>query len=109
MSLDISLMNKLEGCEEYVEVWSANITHNVARMARAAGLYDVMWDSNDKKSRDIKPLLILGIKELKDNPEKYKAMNPSNGWGSYEHLLFCAENFLSQIKKYPASEISSSR
>jgi predicted nucleic acid-binding Zn-ribbon protein len=28
-----------------------------------------------------------GIKELESNPDKYKAYNPPDGWGSYEDFV----------------------
>ena len=36
-----------EGIEKE-ELFSSNITHNLGKMARAAGIYDALWHPNDK-------------------------------------------------------------
>lgn len=38
------------------------------------------------------PTLKAMIKQLKDNPEHYKQMNPDNGWGDYEGAIKFLEN-----------------
>ena len=109
MSLDFWLVNKLEGCDEEVEVYGANITHNLSKMARECELYTSLWDSHEKPVSEVKEDLIRGIKELKNNPEKYKTFNPGNGWGKYETLLFFAECVLNAMDKYPKAVIGVSR
>lgn len=39
--------------------------------------------------------LIHAIKELEANPDKFKGMNPKNGWGSYDGFL----NFVKELAK----------
>jgi hypothetical protein len=105
MSLDFWLVNKLEGCDEEVEVYGANITHNLSKMARECGLYESLWDSDSKFVSEVKENLIRGINELKKHPEKYEQYNSQNGWGKYENLLFFAECVLHHINKYPKAKI----
>jgi len=65
--------------------FDANCTSNVACMWREAGCD--LKELKDKKAADcIKPLCDA-INRMLSDPDKYKAMNPSNGWGSYEGCI----------------------
>lgn len=50
-----------------------------------------------------------GLAMLKNNPEKFKALNPTNGWGDYEGLVKFVEQYLEACKIYPHAEVSVSR
>ena len=109
MSLDVDLM-----VTQPVSVYSGNITHNLGRMADAAGLYEVLWRPDEmtppvKIARDAISFLESGLNELKSNPAKYRAMNPINGWGSYENLEETAIKYLEACRDYPDAEIAVSR
>lgn len=102
----------LEREEESNEVYSTNITHNLTSMADAAGLYYVLWrpeELNLSTAEEVIPLLEDGLENLKADPEKYEAFNPSNGWGSYDQLLITVEEYLSACRKYPDALIEVSR
>lgn len=112
MGLSIYLINKgqvtFDGgktFEDYQEnVFESDITHNLASMADASGLYDVLWDPdsiNVKKAQDAIIILEKGLNELESNPEKYRLLNPSNGWGSYEGLVSFTKEFLSSCRENP--------
>lgn len=94
------------------EVYSDNITHNLNKMADAAGIYKHLWRPEEigvtKASQLIDPLR-NGLHELKSNPEKYKTLNPSNGWGSYEGLVNFVNNYLNACYEYPEAEVEVSR
>lgn len=71
-----------------------NYTHNVNGMLRdaaeAGGLLIDVWsrDGWEGLPGPVGALrLDVIIKELEANPAKYEAMNPPNGWGSYETVL----------------------
>ena len=90
MSLDIDLYELRDG-QRHV-LFSSNITHNLNKMAEAAGIYQAIWRPEEifldqPRAKDIEPYLYLGIKELASNPEKYKQFDAPNGWGTYEDLL----------------------
>jgi len=93
-------------------VFNYNITHNLNRMADAAGLYDCLWrpDENgiDTAKQLIEPLR-QGLHLLKLNPEEYKKYNPENGWGSYEGLVTFVEKYLDACYKYPDAKVSADR
>ena len=70
-------------------VWSRSITHNLTPMARAAGVYMAMWRPEEigiERARDLIPPLAAGLVAIAADPEKFEAMNPENGWGSFEGL-----------------------
>jgi hypothetical protein len=107
VSLDISFCNKV-GTELY---WR-NITHNLNKMAEAAGIYDVLWhpeDANIKYAEDMIPIIEGGLKKLKENPEQFKPYSAKNGWGTYEQFVPWLEEFLDGCRAYPDGLVEVSR
>lgn len=107
MSLDVSLY-----VTQPVEVYTGNITHNMGRMAEAASLYIPLWRPEEmgwtKASELIEPLR-SGLELLKSDQDRFEKYNPSNGWGTYYHLVQFVENYLAACEKYPDAIISVSR
>lgn len=102
--------------EDSDEVFHANITHNLGKMADATGtmLYEALWRPEELPNqityaKDLISYLSKGLAELLDNPDKYKQLNPENGWGSYEGLVKFVEDYLVACIKYPEAEITVSR
>lgn len=62
-----------------------NYTSNCGPMWRAAGVDLAEFDG--KTAGECLAKLQPAIDELKTNPAKYRAMDPPNGWGSYDTLL----------------------
>jgi hypothetical protein len=110
MSLDVDLM-----VVKPVSVYSANITHNLGKMANAVvfdngvTLYHILWRPEEKEfyfAKDIVDFLYIAWKELISHPDEYKQFNPENGWGSYDSLVnfvknyhaACMENLDAEIK-----------
>lgn len=94
------------------EVFEANITHNLGKMAQAADLYTALWRPDEigcKYAKDIIGMLERGLKILKKDPEGFKKLNPENGWGSYEGLVETVTNYLEACKKWKHAEIEVSR
>jgi hypothetical protein len=94
------------------EVFSANITHNLNKMADAAGLYRPLWRPEEMgftKAGELILWLETGLLGLKASPDRYKAMNPANGWGTYEGLVEFTEKYLNACRKYPEATISVGR
>lgn len=80
-----------------VEVFDQNITHNLSRMATEANLYQALWRPEELGALYAKDLIVpldKGLQELKNNPDKYKAFNPANGWGEYQNLVGFVEDYL---------------
>lgn len=106
MSLDFSLM--VDGSE----VFSANITHNLGKMAREAGIYDVLWRPDEhgitKAHQCVEPLR-TGILELVGNRRHYEQFNSPNGWGLYEHFVPFAVRVLMACCDVPDADVEVSR
>lgn len=92
------------------EVFSANITHNLNTMAELAGLYEHLWhpEVTTNASELIKPLA-EGLIELISDPDKYRKLNPANGWGKYEDLVNFVTKYLGACVRYPDSKVNVSR
>ena len=93
-------------------VFDANITHNLGKMADAAGIYYACWrpeEINCKLARDIIPILEKGYEDMKSRPDYFKQFDSPNGWGLYIHFLPWVEKYLEACKTYPDAEISVSR
>lgn len=107
MSLDVSLMVVRE-----VEAYEANITHNLNRMADAAGLYEALWRPEEvglmKAGQLIEPLE-RGLNRLIGDPEHFKQYNPASGWGSYDHLVRFVTKYLEACRAYPEATVRVSR
>lgn len=83
--------------------FSANITHNLGKMADACGCYDYIWrpeENNVKKAKDLIIPIKIALKLLKEYPDYYKTFNPSNGFGTYEHFIFFLQSVLQGAIKY---------
>jgi hypothetical protein len=97
---------------ETTTVFDWNITHNLGKMAKEAGLYEVLWRPEElgftKAGELIKPMTD-GMIALWNNPEAFKLFNPDNGWGCYENLLEFVQKYLIACVEYPDATIEISR
>jgi hypothetical protein len=82
VSLDLDLEEVLP-----TDVFSTNITHNVIPMWREAGVYDALYMSEGKRAGDFIEALDNGVEDMSAHPDKYRAMDADNGWGTYEQAL----------------------
>ena len=107
MSLDVYLH-----AMRPVAVFEANITHNLIRMAEAAGLYKPLWRPDEipvKTARELIPHLREGLAKLLDNREEMQQHNPSNGWGDYDGLVKFVRDYLAACEDNPDAEVSAWR
>ena len=140
MSLDVYLGRKMylsydKGVtyeEKNDELFWANITHNLGKMADKAGIYEALWrpyylhpdcpkefSSHDEEyafevahpmlAKDIIQIVEKGYEDMKARPEYFKQFDSPNGWGLYIHFLPWVEKYLEACKTYPDAEISVSR
>lgn len=97
-------MERLEDDYEEARLASHNVTHNLNKMAKVVGLYQVLWSPEEvgitTASQMIAPLEI-SIKELESSPDKYKTYNPPNGWGKYEDFVDFCKSVLRACREYP--------
>jgi hypothetical protein len=78
-----------------VSVYDNNITHNLSKMAsevklsNGLTLYDVLWRPDEHElelAEDIAELLDEGWNILLSEPDRFRQLNPENGWGNYDNL-----------------------
>lgn len=93
-------------------VYEANITHNLSKMADAAGIYKHLWRPEEigvTKAGELIAPLTDGLGRLKSDPAKYEQFNASTGWGLYKHFVPFVEQYLRACEQYPNALISVSR
>lgn len=98
--------------EDRVCLYTDTITHNLIDMAAEAGIYDCLWrpDQNAMtKARQIVEPLRAGIERLQSDPERFRAFNPPNHWGSYESMLSFARSVLRACERFPDADVEVSR
>jgi len=97
MSLDLSIpIGEVEElvchhCDQpykFQETASFNYTYNASRMWYAASpeskqMIPIEGMTGEESLKILKP----AYKEMLNNPDKYKLLEPSNGWGSYATFL----------------------
>ena len=118
MSLDVTLTEEREACThcgkpaEIVELYSANITHNLNAMAEEAGIYKHLWRPEEigiTKAEELIQPLRAGLELMKADPERFKKHNPSNGWGSYDVFIPWLKRYLEACEENPTSTVSVDR
>ena len=104
MSYDVSLV--INTGHQNAEVCDVgNMTYNVSPMFQEALGGDGLMGMQGHKAKDSIPLLQQAVKDMRDHPDKYKAMNPSNGWGDYHGALAYLEKLLESCKDHPRCTI----
>lgn len=124
MSLDVTLeraeptYETCPHCGGTGKIWtddtfySANITHNLNKMADAAGIYEALWRPEEigiTRAKELIPILQNGLETLKSNPEKFKTYDAPNGWGKYEHLVRFVSEYLKACIEYPDAVVKADR
>lgn len=99
-------------CEEDKILFEANITHNLNKMAEAAGIYKHLWRPEEmgitKASELIGPLT-SAIIDMKNREEYYSQFNASNGWGTYKDFLPWVKQYRDACIENPDANIEASR
>mgnify|MGYP001181008096 CR=1 FL=1 len=107
MSLDVYLERV-----QLTDVFSANVTHNLADMAHAAAIYEACWCPEERgitKAAQLIPLLKDGLRLLKADPEFFRKFNPKNGWGDYDGFVSWVEDYLAACEENPDADVRVSR
>jgi hypothetical protein len=90
-------------------VWDWNITHNLGAMAEAAGLYRWLWRPDEagvEQAGSLVRVLRKGLAVLEADPERFRAMNPENGWEDYEGLVEFVREYLTACQTWPNARVS---
>lgn len=118
MSLDVDLFYRKPACEyckreeETEIVFSANITHNLGKMADEAGIYQHLWRPEElgiTKAKDLIEPVRAGLELMKSDPARFKKLDSPNGWGLYIHFVPWIEKYLEACEEHPEAEIYISR
>jgi len=91
------------------EVFSANITHNLGKMASEAGIYKHLWRPDEigiTKARELIEPLTDGLALMQTDPDRFEALNPENGWGSYDGFVPWIAKYLEACRTYPDADVS---
>lgn len=102
--------------------WEGNYTHNTNHMIRSASVPEwvvedvsvaeevlfrkpvggLCWgDFDGKPGKHVSVFCAEILTELEANPEKYIAMNPPNGWGSYDTLIDFIRGVKAACDRFP--------
>jgi hypothetical protein len=116
MSLDVYLQFEVDtGGPELrtFTIFEASYTHNCNLMAEAAGLYTYVWRPDECEdvwvAGDLIEPLRHGIRLMEDEPDRFIALNPSNGYGSYDTFLPWLRRYLEACIENPKATIYASR
>jgi hypothetical protein len=102
MSYDLYLEIDTGGPEP-VCVYDWNYTSNCARMWRAAGAD--LAEFHEKPATECSVILRAALFELENNPATYKAMDPPNGWGSYDSLVPRLTALVEAMERHPKTTV----
>lgn len=81
-----------------------NYTFNVGGMWRKA-LGHSLLELNGQAAGDALPRLREAVAVMESNPDEYRAMNPANGWGSYEGALEFLTRLRDRCQEHPKTTI----
>jgi len=90
-------------------VFHANITHNLGDMAEEAGIYQHLWRPEEvgiTKARELIQPLTEGLALMEREPDRFKALNPANAWGSYYGFLPWILDYLEACRAWPDADVS---
>jgi hypothetical protein len=107
MSLDVYLTRV-----QNVTIFEQNITHNLGKMANEAGIYMHLWRPDAlgiTKAGELIAPLRKGIEMMEADPERFIALNPENGWGSYARFVPWLKRYLEACEDYPDADVEVSR
>lgn len=105
MSLDIYLTDATGRV-----VYSANYTHNVTKMADAAGLYAPLWrPPTGTRALDLIAPLTFGVTSMALNQKYFETFDSPNGWGKWESFLPWCARLLQACRDYPSAYVEVSR
>jgi hypothetical protein len=113
-------------------LYSSNITHNLGKMAKEAGIYEALWrpyilkegynitegdyqaeydfeENNPVRGYEIIPVIEKGLEDMIARPAHYKTFDSPNGWGLYKNFVPFIEKYLEALKEYPESFVECSR
>ena len=89
-------------------LYTANITHNLAPMAVAAGIHKHLWRPDEigiKCASELVAPLKEGLARLQSDPVTFRQHNPPNGWGTYEGLINFVAEYVAACEANPDATV----
>lgn len=81
-----------------------NYTYNCGPMfAHKAG--KSLSDFHGATCKELSDALFLVLRDMKDHPQTYDAMNPENGWGDFESWKEYLENIYKACLEHPEGTV----
>jgi hypothetical protein len=105
MSWDVHLTAKVDGHPIVLPGTEFNYTHNCNQMIREAGLEAWPYRVDGWKAKYLARRLREVVATLEYEPERFIAMNPDNGWGSYASLVPVLKELLGACERFPSGEV----
>jgi len=110
MSLDVYLTEDVcPTCGRGERVYDAHITHNLASMASEACIYEIVWRPErhgiTTAGQLIEPLT-KAIAKMDADPERFRELDPANGWGSYDMFLPWLLRYRTACIEFPRARVS---
>jgi hypothetical protein len=110
MSYDIDLVIDAGGPTSIAIGYSLNYTSNCAGMWRKAmPETDGLAGMDGLDASAAAAALRAGIAKMEQDPDAYRELNPSNGWGDYDSQLEMLRELLSQCEAAPRAKVRVSR
>lgn len=91
-----------------------DITHNLNKMAMEAGddYYKMLWrpeeldiNTANQLTSELKTLLEI----ITQQPQRFKRLNPTNGWGTYQDFVSFVATYLRATQKFPDAYVIAER
>lgn len=111
MSLDVYLEIEVDtgGHEPHVvQMYGANITHNLGSMAREGGFYEAVWRPEEcgiETAGQLIPILEKAVVDMLSEPKRFMRHNPPNGWGSYQDFVPWLNEYLAACRQHPKAKV----
>lgn len=112
MSYDIDvIVNRCSHCGKGETTYSSGITANVAPIFLAAGIdiaslcYGMYLD---KRAGDLIPTLEATLERMRESPDRFRALNPVNGWGDYDAAIRFLKWLLEMCRAFPDAYVDGS-
>lgn len=86
-----------------------NMTSNVSGIWKKAMYGTGVADFDGKEARECVNVLEEGIEQMKLYPERFRDMEPSNGWGSVDGAREYLERLRDGFLRYPRATVRVSR
>ena len=91
--------------QTWLEVFERNITHNVTPMWKLAGCYEALYRWDGRQAREALPVLESARERMLADHLDFRAMNPPNGWGTYDGALRFLQDCIYACRQYPKATI----